>query len=184
MTTFEINGNAGSYKVNLPTKLNEITTQYLNEVTSNIDVAPDYSLIGLIYRDSLAMVLSAVKKNKAANMNVVPVFVRAGKTDSDFINNLRTNEPIIISGSDLAMGFHVSTPKNKITIDNIIHICDGDKAIYTSALAGKNNQVLFLEFKLVPNCAIHGAYQDDISMISGAKFVDPFITKVTNGESN
>ena len=172
MKHLEINGTYGEFKVSLPTDIREITSEYLEAVTKHIVIAPDYSLIGVVYRDTLQMVINTAKKNKATNMNVVPIFIRGGQTDSEFINGLEINTPLVLAGSDIAMGHHINAPKNKLTISNIVALCSGDKSIYTKYLLD-NTPVYFLEFKLVPNCAIHGAFLEDTS-----SYVNPFVEKV------
>lgn len=182
MKHLRVNGTYGEFSIALPTNIKEITDEYLEAVTKHIVIAPDYSLIGVVYKDTLQMVINVAKKNKAANMNVVPIFIRSGQTDSDFINGLKINTPLVLAGSDIAMGHHINAPKNKLTINNIVALCSGDKTIYTKYLLD-NTPVYFLEFKLVPNCAIHGAFLEDTS-----NYVNPFVTKVaetpTDEETN
>ena len=124
MLKFEVNGKHGSIIMNLPTKLSEITPEYLNEVTSNVVVADNYSLIGILYRESLASVILANnRKQKNITTAVVPVFVKAGTTDTEYIKNMSCGDKIIIAPSDIAIGHHVSCPKNMITINNILEYC-------------------------------------------------------------
>lgn len=169
MLKFEVNGKRGAIVMNLPTKLSEITPEYLNEVTSNIVVADNYSLIGIIYRESLASIVLANSKQKNITTSVVPVFVKAGTTDTDYIKNISCGNKIIIAPSDIAMGHHVSCPKNMITINNILEYCDGDKATYQCAI-GVSQPCYYLEFKIVPNCNIHGNYIEESS-----SYKNPFI---------
>lgn len=78
MLKFEVNGKRGAILMNLPTKLSEITPEYLNEVTSNVVVADNYSLIGILYRESLASVILANnRKQKNITTAIIPVFVKA-----------------------------------------------------------------------------------------------------------
>ena len=105
MLKFEVNGKRGSIIMNLPTKLSEITPEYLNEVTSNVVVADNYSLIGILYRESLASVMLANnRKQKNITTAVVPVFVKAGTTDTEYIKNMSCGDKIIIAPSDIAIG--------------------------------------------------------------------------------
>lgn len=155
MLKLKINGNAGKFDVNLPTDFSEITSDYLSTVTKHIDVAPEYSLVALVYREKLAVILNSSKQNKEINTAVVPIFVKAGDTDTKFIKKMRLGNVAIITGSDLAIGIHVNSPLNSLSIPNIVSICDGDNNIYKDALT--NNQYChFVEFKLVPNSAIKG----------------------------
>lgn len=78
-------------------------------------------------------------------------------------------DKIVIAPSDIAMGHHVSCPKNMITINNILEYCDGDKEAYQRAI-GISQHCYYLEFKIVPNCNIHGNYKEE----SGS-YKNPFI---------
>lgn len=159
MLKLKINGNAGKFNVNLPTDFSEITNDYLSTVTKHIDVAPEYSLVALVYREKLAVILNSSKQNKEINTSVVPVFVKAGDTDTKFIKKMRLGNVAIVTGSDLAIGIHVNSPLNLLSIPNIVSICYGDNNIYKDALT--NNQYChFVEFKLVPNSAIKGIICD------------------------
>ena len=145
MLKFEVNGKRGVILMNLPTKLSEITPEYLNDVTSNVVVADNYSLIGILYRESLASVILANnRKQKNITTAIVPIFIKAGATDTEYV-------------------------KNMITINNILEYCDGDKEAYQRAIS-ISQPCYYLEFKIVPNCNIHGNYKEE----SGS-YKNPFI---------
>ena len=170
MLKFEVNGNHGVILMNLPTKLSEITPEYLNEVTSNVVIADNYSLIGILYRESLAsIILANNRKQKNITTAIVPIFIKAGVTDTEYVKNMACGDKIIIAPSDIAMGHHVSCPKNMITINNILEYCDGDKEAYQRAIS-ISQPCYYLEFKIVPNCNIHGNYKEE----SGS-YKNPFI---------
>ena len=171
MKTFNVNGKLGSFNLNLPESLEEISTDYLNECTNFIHPAPNYALVAVVYKDSLAVVRTAAKKNQAANVSVIPVFIKAGETDSEFIKGLSIGDKCVISGSDLSIGNHINSPYNKITPNNVISICEGDRDIYSKALTLKT-PVCFVEFKLVPISAIH-AHLDRTTN----SFLNPFVSK-------
>lgn len=171
MKTFNVNGKLGRFNLTLPESLSEISVDYLKECTDFIHPAPNYALVGIVYKDSLSLVLSAAKKNQAANIAVVPVFIKAGDNDSEFIKSFSTGERCVIAASDLSIGNHINSPYNKITPNNIISICEGDKEIYSQALVLKT-PVCFLEFKLVPISAIHAKLDD-----AKNSFINPFISK-------
>lgn len=171
MNSFKIDGKLGSFIVNLPENVEEISKEYLDKCTEHVHPAPDYALVGVVYKDSLALVLTAAKKNKPANIPIVPLFIKAGKSDSEFINSLTLGDKVVIAGSDLSLGHHIKCPNNKITPDNVINVCEGDKNIYQQALLNQK-PVCFLEFKLVPVCTIH-------AQLNNAKvsFNNPYIFK-------
>ena len=170
MLKFEVNSKRGVILMNLPTKLSEITPEYLNDFISNVVVADNYSLIGILYRESLASVILANnRKQKNITTAIVPVFIKAGATDTEYVKNMSCGDKIVIAPSDIAMGHHVSCPKNMITINNILEYCDGDKEAYQRAIS-VSQPCYYLEFKIVPNCNIHGNYKEE----SGS-YKNPFI---------
>lgn len=171
MKQFKVNGNLGKFELNLPESFDEISKEYLKECTDFVHPAPDYALVGVVYKDSLSLILTAAKKGKAANVQVIPVFIKAGKTDSEFVNNLNLGEKVVVAASDLSIGHHINSPYNKITPQNIIDVCDGDKEIYKDAL-GMQKPVCFLEFKLIPISAIHAQLDK-----AANSFINPFIHK-------
>lgn len=173
MFNFQVKTPNGVYNVNLPTNFSEVSKDYLRYATEHIQVAPEYSLVALIYRERLAVILNSSKQNKELNTSVVPVFVKAGKTDSNFINNMQLGDTIIITGSDLSIGVHVNSVLNVLSIPNIVAMCKDDSNSYKNAL--KNSDYChFVEFKLVPNSAIKG-------ILGAVKFsnVNPYVSKET-----
>ena len=170
MVKFNVNGKAGAAVVSLPTHLSEITPEYLNGVTCNVKIGDNYSLIGIVYRESLSSIIMAFnQKRKEITTNVIPIFIRSGNGAPDYINKIKTGDTLIMAGSDIAMGHHVSCPKNMITINNILEYCDGDKEAYQRAIS-ISQPCYYLEFKIVPNCNIHGNYKEE----SGS-YKNPFI---------
>ena len=178
MLKFETNGKNGTFELNLPTSLNEITSEYLNDVTSAIQVADNYSLIGICYREAFSTVIFAnTNKKKNLTTAIVPLFVKHGKTDNDFINSISTGDKLIIAPSQIALGHHVAAPRNLITINNILNCIEGDTKIYHEALKA-SEPCYFLEFKLVPNVDINGVYKNDSNELHAN---NPFVTKVDKG---
>ena len=171
MKTFNINGDLGKFVINLPESVEEISVNYLRECTNFIHCAPNYALVGIVYKDSLALVLSASKNKKPTQISIVPLFIKSGTTDSTFINDFNVGDRCVIAASDLSIGHHINSPYNKITPDNIINICAGDKQIYAEALSSRT-PVCFLEFKIVPVSAIHAKLNPTKN-----SFINPFIHK-------
>lgn len=175
MLTLKTSNVRGVHELNLPTSLNEIDESYITEVTNHIKVDANYTLIGLVYREKLStLVLAATRNKKTSDIAVIPIFVKAGESDSKFINSLSIKDKLIISPSDIMMGYHVSVPNNLLTINTILDLLDGDPAV-NQKLMNINEQCYFIEFKLVPNCNIHGAYEKP----KVTEFVSPFVTKVS-----
>lgn len=180
MLTLEVNNKQGVFQLNLPTSLNEIDESYIMEVTNHVKVDANYTLIGIVFREKLStLVLAARKSKKNSDIPVIPIFIKAGETDSKFINSLNVRDKLIISASDIMMGYHVSAPNNLITINNILDLLDGDMKVYNQLMASQE-MCYFIEFKLVPNCNIHGAYgKTDV-----ADFNNPFIKKLASAPTS
>lgn len=181
MLTLKVSGNLGDYDLNLPTSLNEITEEYIHDVTKHVKVEENYSLIGIVYRERLStLVLAASKNKKNSNVAVIPVFVKSGKTSSELINSLFIRDKLIISPSDIMMGHHISAPRNLLTINTIVDLVTSDSTAYQKLLRVQE-ECYFIEFKLVPNCNIHGAY-DSPEM---AGYASPYVIKTASAkESN
>lgn len=176
MLTLEVNSKQGVFQLNLPTSLNEIDESYIMEVTNHVKVDANYTLIGVVFREKLStLVLAARKSKKNSDIPVIPIFVKAGETDSKLINSLKIRDKLIISASDIMMGYHISAPNNLITINTILDLLDGDIKVYNQLMANQE-MCYFIEFKLVPNCNIHGAYgKTDV-----AGFNNPFVKKLAS----
>lgn len=155
--------------LNLPTNFKEITPKYLLDVCNHITIANDYSLVALIYKEKMTMIVNSSKKSTPMNTTVVPLFVKAGNSDSEFINCLKEGNAIIVPGSDLELGIHVNSVYNILSINNILSLIMSDESKEVLRNTFKYDMpFFFVEFKLVPNCAIHGAL-DDIAY-SGDKY--------------
>lgn len=180
MLTLEVNSKQGVFQLNLPTSLNEIDESYIMEVTSHVKVDANYTLIGVVFREKLStLILAARKSKKNSDIPVIPIFVKAGETDSKLINSLKIRDKLIISASDIMMGYHISAPNNLITINTILDLLDGDMKVYNQLMASQE-MCYFIEFKLVPNCNIHGAYgSTDV-----AGFENPFVKKLASAPNS
>lgn len=172
MKAIKVNGQLGEFELNLPESLDEISNEYFEQCTDFVHPAPDYVLIAIVYKDSLSLVLTAAKKNKPVTASIIPIFVKAGKSDSEYINRLKLGEKVVVAGSDLSLGHHINSPYNKITPTNIVNVCEGDKEIYKDAIL-MNKPICLVEFKLVPASCIHASLERTAN-----SFINPFIHKV------
>lgn len=175
MLTIKTSGGAGQYKLDLPTSINEITEEYIKDVTEHVNIAPHYTIVGLIYREKLSTLAMSARKKAPKDIAVIPIFVKAGPSDSEFINSLHCKDKLIIGSSDLMMGYHISAPNNLLTLDTFSNLISGDLNFYNEAINNKE-YCHFIEFKLIPNCNIHGAYNQP----KVAEFVNPYITKISD----
>lgn len=178
MICLNVNGRNGKVNWTLPTELYEINAEYLKAVTDCVKVADNYVLVALCFRERISTLLMSVKeKVKKLNSNVIPLFVKAGTTDNDYIKTINTTEKLIIGSSDLALGHHVYSPKNVITVDKFLQSTEGDANLYSSAMKYKD-YVYFVEFKLIPAVSIKGHYTNVVT-----DFESPFVSKVVEDKA-
>lgn len=182
MKDFEVVNRGVKYQFHFPTSLNEITPEYLNEVTKNVHIADDYSLVGIVYHEKLFDLIIARKQaKKSFSAAIVPIFIRAGKTDSEFIKSAKCKDKIITQSVNLNLSYHVAAPQNTLSIDYFMRAIDGD-----NSLAGRYNnnygqeQCFFVEFKLIPNNEIVGFYTEATKVDS--PYVDVQLESVEVGE--
>ena len=172
MKNFKVNGALGEFELSLPESLEEIPVDYFKKCTEFVHPAPNYALVAIVYKDSLNLILTAGKKKEGVNVQIVPVFVKSGTTDSEFVKSLNMGDKVVISGSDLSIGNHINSPYNKITPDNIIRVCqNAGREFYQSTLE-LNTPICLVEFKLVPV----GAIRSKLDRTKNS-FVNPFIHK-------
>lgn len=179
MLTLNVNGTQGAFTLNLPTTLSDITKEYITNVTSHIEVDANYTVIGVVFREKLSTLVLASRKNKKnSDIAAIPIFVKTGKTDSELINKLDVGEKLIIAPSDIMLGHHISAPANLLTINSILNIMDGDADAYNKVI-GIQEPCYFIEFKLVPNCSIHGAYKNSCN-----NDTNPFVIRTGDAKKN
>ena len=177
MKEFTVTDGKQDFTLRLPTKLSEITSDYLKAVTDDIVIAPYYAVIATVYRCKLPEVISSNKKSRAMAVAIVPLFVKAnlnGEVEAGTIalfNQLEAADRIIIAGSEIERGYQLSTPKNVITLDNVIKIYNHDNNFAKGVMADQT-QYYFVDFKLVPITDIKGKYL----MSNPVDFVNPFAT--------
>lgn len=153
MKDFKINENE---VLSVPTSINEISSEFLLGVSSNLNIADDYALIALVYSETIPMVISSNSKRKDITTAVLPLFVKSGHSYDDFINSIPVKAVININGSDISLGNHINFAENNISIGAVVNAITKDKDLAKSILFMKE-KVCFVEFKLVPTCAIKGA---------------------------
>ena len=158
MKEFTVTDGKQDFAFRLPTKISEITGDYLKAVTDDIVIAPYHAVIASIYRAKLPEVISTNKKSKAMAVAIVPVFVKAnlnGKIEEGtaaLFEELNAADRIIIAGTDIERGYQLSTPKNMITMENVIKI-------YNLFIMSKLEHIFLLSFF----CLL---YRDELTLLS------------------
>ena len=161
MKHFEVNGNCGRFALNLPQRVAEINTTFLNNCTKHITVAPNYALVAIAYKNDLNVLLTAMNKKKPTNVPIVPIAVKLNVPgDNKFYNDIKLGDVVVVSASDLSIGNHIVCPANTLSPSNIAAICEGDRNIYRETI-GSDNKIYLVEFKLIPISAIKARLDAD-----------------------
>lgn len=164
MKEFIVKTKMSEVKFNFPTNLKELSTEYLKQVTNSIIVAPNYSLIGLVYHEKLNnLIMTCRSKKNKANFGVAPIFIKSGDGEPSVVDKATIGQKLLISGSAIERAYHCAAPSNKLTIDYFAHIIDNstDSKLYEKAsIDGDPSEVLFVEFKIIANCDIIALYGD------------------------
>lgn len=176
MKEFTVTDGKKDFAFRLPTRINEITGEYLKAVTDDIDIAPYYAVIASVYRAKLPEVISSKKKSREMAVSVTPLFVKANlnitieEGTKELFNSLNSSDRIIIAGTDIERGYQLSTPLNMITLENVIKIYNHDNNFAKEVMIDQN-YYFFVDFKMVPITDIKGKY----NMTTSADFVNPFV---------
>lgn len=143
----------------LPTGISEINFDFLKQCIDGYHIADDYSLVGLVYKDSLTALTSISNANKELRLSVIPIFIAAGNTDDNYIKSIKMRDIITISGADLSLGNHIYFNDNELSIGRVKSIISKNRVSLIAKVEGQV-PVCLLEFKLVPNNTIHGNWDN------------------------
>ena len=147
-------------RYDFPTSIDEISSEYLEEITKPISVANHYCLIGLVCSNKLSnLILSARSDKKNAKLHVTPIFIKAGESDIEFIKKAKLKQRVLAVTTQIALGVHVNPPYHKLTIDHFTNsvINTSDKDIYSNELQNPDqSKCCFIEFKIIPATDIVG----------------------------
>ena len=161
MKDFLVQGKRVDFNFHFPTSLDEIDADYLFDVTRNVEIAEHHSLVAIVYHEKLFnIIVSRKRKDKNLTAGVVPIFIRAGKNDSDFIKTADCKDKLIIPSTSLSLAHHVAAPKNVLSLDYFIRAIDSDANLarrYDNNYG--NEECFFVEFKIIPNNEIKGIYK-------------------------
>lgn len=186
MKRFELITERQRIVFKFPTNFREVSADFLTRVTSHVKVADNYTLVGLIYHEKLGNIIITRKQaKKSFTAGVVPVFIKSGKADNDFLNNAKVKDKLIIASTELALGNHVVCPNNSLSLDLFIKYLDQDT---TLAQRYHNNygvsQCYFVEFKLIPNCDIKGFYSKNPFLVNDEYITISFLNNSDSDSSD
>lgn len=190
MITIISNVDDAKITLNLPTDFNEITPEYLKDVTENIEIADNHVLVGIVFREKLLNIITNAKK-QTITTGVIPVFAKAGKLSNQSLD-MKPTDRLIVSPTDISRGYHIASSRNKINLDYVTKLITEDTSVRSKVMSGTidvhfgNNfkehpYCYFIEFKLIPLCDIKGVYHD-----VDTNWKNPFVTieRQTNEATN
>lgn len=153
----DVTGNNVELEYNLPTKLSEIPLAYLFDQTVSIQVAPNYSLIALICKETPSIVISNAKKKNNGTSMCIPMFIKTaeGTSAKEYVAGLHLGDKLIMTGSDIAISQTVAGEDNVLDINYFLAIVNENPTIYKDSILIQD-KACFVSFKVVPNSYIHG----------------------------
>lgn len=162
--------------IKLPTTVDEITPEMLEQLTSQVKLARNYVLIALCYEMRFADLVFDTKKQKPTK--VYAKVAKASLIDNSYID-IKCGDIIAISQSAIEMGQHVYI--KSVASENAIKAFLLDKAKLTRPNATSINPsdiqdidsrvFLLIEFKIVPVGDIRAAFDYSVD------YIDPFKLK-------
>ena len=155
MVNLNVNLNGADYVLSLPTMFSEVNPEFLKTLVDNVDVAPNYSLVAIVCKEKPITIISSIKRSKNATVSGVAMMIKHGESDSNFINNSKTGETLNVAASDIALGYHVSAAYNSLNANFLASLVNDNTSLYNQCMAIKE-AVYFVDFKIIPNCNIHG----------------------------
>lgn len=161
MIDFNVNSNGTKLSVHFPTSISEVDFNYFKSLTDNVAIAPHYSLVACIFKEKPITIISQMKQGKNAQVAAVAYFIKAGTSDSAFVNNIKLGTPIITAPSELMLGHQVGIANNPLTPNKLAEYSSTSSELYTK-LMSVLTPVYFVSFKLVPNNVIHGVYLNEV----------------------
>lgn len=161
--------------IKLPTDVDEITAEMLEQLTAQVKLGKGYAIVALCYEVNFMSLVFTNKQQKATK-----VYTKVAKLngDSDFID-VKVGDVIAIGQSSIEMGQHIHI--NSVASEKCIlaYLLDKAKLTRPSATSiipadlegidGRN--FLLMEFKVIPIRDIRAAFDYSV------KLIDPFEIK-------
>lgn len=161
--------NTKEFALNVPTKLGEITPEYLLKATEHIKVADNYAMIALVLTTKLSEYCYTLNnpKGKQPEVGVTPILIKYNVSD-DVKVDFEQGEIVIVANSDLERAYHCNVP-SMITSDRIGEYIMSDEEFRKNLQLGNikdengnrlgDNYIKMIQFKIIPICDIHGSFK-------------------------
>jgi hypothetical protein len=161
MVNLDVNYLGRTQTYRMPTSISEIDMNTIADYVSHVNVAKDYALIAIVFKERPITIVSASRQNKNASVSGVAVMIKSNTTD-EFVKAIKLGETLVISPSDISMGHHVNSPKNCLTPGFLLNLL-ATNADLNQKLMKVMIPTYFIDFKVVPVCNIHGVIGEIIN---------------------
>ena len=161
MKEFKVKAQGKIITFNLPTSIDEISNDFLTKVGDSITIAEHYSLVGIVcYEKINSLVIAGKQNSKKANFGVIPIFVKGGELQN--IMDVKLGQKLLITSNNIELGVRVAVPGNPFNLNNFVNSFRPENKIWPEIEYDdtKNENVYFIDFKLIPNRDIQGAYNE------------------------
>lgn len=180
----KLESNLKKYSLLIPTSIKEFTPEILNSMTSNINLAPNYAIVAIIYKTKLFEFSASIDKKYPTEVGVIPIIAKISNEDANKVNT-KVGYKVNIVRSLIERGEHINLPNNAISIDKVRSFIKNNPQLSKDIMTGeyfkqegktilesKNNSpyCYFPEFKIIPVCDIHASY--DITTPINEVFVE------------
>jgi len=147
---------------NLPTSLDEISNDFLTKVGESIEIAEHYTLVGIVcYNKINDLIIAGKNKSKSSDIGVIPIFVKGVQLQN--IMDVKLGQKLLVTSNDIELGVRVAVPTNPLNLARFLNtIATRVKGVFPELEYDdtKNENVYFIEFKLIPNSDIKGVYNE------------------------
>lgn len=162
------------FELNLPTMFSEVDINYLSSLVANVNVAPNYSLIALLFKQKPYAIVSGIKQGKNATVMASPIMIKSGDSNVEFIKNIKLGDKLIIAPSDIVYGNNVNAKWNSLNPNLLVELLKDNKKLYNET-QGIMQETYFVDFKIVPSNVIHAANNG-----TSAKVDDCYFKEIEN----
>ena len=71
MVNLNVNFNGSDYVLSLPTMFSEVNPEFLKTLVNNVDVAPNYSLVAIIYKEKPITIIISISLAMRSNFHSI-----------------------------------------------------------------------------------------------------------------
>ena len=158
------------YAVNVPTKKSDIDFEKLKDVVKNVVPSEHYAIIALCQSfNPFSLAMLGTKTDKNAEVRVSSYFVKSNDPNNKI--NANAGDKISISRTDIEMSTHlyINFSLSTSSIATLINDCPEVRTMLRNGCLDENNkivnEIICVEFKLVPLSAIKAVFKNDIKNI-------------------